>query len=171
MKIEIKKLKQINITPNQFIILNLIKNKKTSDLFWDIEKDLVSLQEKGLIKDEELTSKALTLFNKQNFTEWFNKWLALWPTQNMPGGYRVSGNSMQSRLRMAKFTNDFPNYDLDIIFKATQNYLKDRENNNWTFIKKNAKFIYDNEGSVLEQECQSIINNDNNVNTTNTIDL
>jgi hypothetical protein len=62
---------------------------------------------------------------------------------------------------MSKFRKEhFEKYNSEIIIKATKLYLKEQEKNKWAFTKKNVKFIYDENGSMLENYCERIIDGD-----------
>lgn len=157
VKVDINFLHKHDLSPNEYIILYCFYNDIT--IKWNYEKDLENLFIKKYIDEKTrlLTEKSVSLFSK-NFNDWLNDWRALWPTHLLPGGYRVSGNTVQVYRRMKKFMNDFPEFTPEIIIKATKKYIDNCRINNYRYMKKNAKFIYDNETSTLEQECLALIN-------------
>ena len=100
--------------------------------------------------------------NKDDVNVWIDEWLALFPTDLMSKGiltYSVSGNKAACITRMKRFLREHKNYDKEIIMKATQRYLDYQKQKNWQYTKKNSKFIYDNDGSILEQFCEDVVNN------------
>ena len=116
-------------------------------------------------------STSSTLSQPAHIGKWFMKWMKLWPSHVMPGRYRISGNTMSCGNKMTKFVKTFPQYTPEIIMEATKNYLSKQEEGNWHYTKKNAKFIFDADGSVLEQECENILNGDSYVRKTNSISI
>ena len=109
--------------------------------------------------------------NKKLFNEWLAEWLALWPTHMLSGGYRVSGNTMECKKRMGRFLRNFPSFDKELIMQATKNYLENQEQQGWAYTKKNSKFIFDSETSVLEQECNALLSGEDTAPQSNTFDL
>lgn len=98
---------------------------------------------------------------------WMAKWVNKWPTASITMlDYAVSGNTKACQNRMLKFVKDFnsimgTDYEvdviLDIIDQATDRYLDEQDAKYWQMTKKNAKFISDMNGSVLEEYCRQII--------------
>lgn len=150
MKIEIDTdvLKEKGLSPSEYVILYLISQGITD---FQNETLINSLINKGYLVD----GKSTLSFNNSNCKNWIKDWLLLWPT-GIFNGYRVSGNSAEVTNRMSKFIKEHPEYDKDIIFKATENYLSEKKKNNYQFIKKNSKFIKDADGSALEAECEAV---------------
>ncbi len=151
-------LKKKDLSPNEFVSLYMIFHSiKYDHDDWSIK----SLQTKDWIDvDRRIIDQNMTenFFNQPaNLKEWMISWIKMWPSFMMPGGYRVSGNTLSCIKKMDKFIKEFPEYPQDIIIKATENYLKKQEQMGWKYTKKNAKFILDSDGSVLEQECQDIL--------------
>lgn len=149
--INLEELKEYDLTPNQQVLLKAIKSNNLDLIFWDYSNDLEELKTKGYYPTEKIIN-SMKNFNFHNFVI---EWMKLWPTHELPGGYRVSGNTMEVTKRMKKFLTAF-NYSPDIIIQATKNYLEARRFQNWVYTKKNSKFIYDSDGSMLEQECQAL---------------
>jgi hypothetical protein len=133
--------------------------EKNIDIFWDDKEDLLYLHKTGYISDDQLTEKAIKIFSNNNFNSWMKEWLLLWPTEVLSNGYRVSGNTLQCVSNMNRFLINFPEYTKEDVTEATKRYLTQRESDNWKYVKKNAKFINDSEGSTLEAECQALKEN------------
>jgi hypothetical protein len=120
-----------------------------------LNRGLIQINYKG---DITVTSKGRSLISEDS--SWISEWIALWPTNlSRIIGYSVSGNTEACKIRMNKFISSFPEYNKEIIMKATNKYLKEQELKGWAFTKKNVKFISDREGSMLEAYCKDIINN------------
>jgi|688.fasta_scaffold401225_4 hypothetical protein len=153
MKIEIdlNYLKENNLSPTEYVVLYLI-NKGLND--FQNTQILESLERKGFLKDGLVVSIEPV---KLNCKEWIDKWLDLWPTLITPQNYRISGNKTEVINRMNKFIKEY-DYSPDVIFEATKKYLNRKKAENYNFTKKNTKFIKDTDGSILEQECNAIIN-------------
>lgn len=119
------------------------------------------LENRGLIvntNDEYfLTDKGKAFLKDNSDFNWIYDWLKLWPTNlKKQIGYTVSGNTDAVFNRMKRFQARF-GYSPTTIIKATQKYLKEQENANWEYTKKNSKFILDKDGSLLEDYCKKII--------------
>lgn len=155
INVNLQELKEYNLTPNQYVLLKCIKSNSLNLITWDYSKDYEILQTNGYISFNN--TKQLASNKNFDFNVFIIEWMKLWPTFELPGGYRVSGNSLEVKKRMKKFFINHPEYNDDIILKATSNYLNNKKLHNWAYTKKNSKFIYDVDGSMLEQECQAIV--------------
>lgn len=99
-----------------------------------------------------------------------NKFIPLFPLPSVTGlTYSVTGNTDQCKVRMKKFIKDFNKlFNLkysqaeifNIILQATGDYLNERQALGWGFTKKNVKFIYDDNGSELENRVRAILNDE-----------
>lgn len=162
IEINVKFLIDNELSANQYLYLYCLNEKINNDYFKYITS-LLSLDEysdllnKRFINLNGLEVRGINLFNNNSVNEWIEEWLNLWPTEVLHG-YRVSGNTLQVYKKMKIFCKKFPNFDKDLILKATTNYLKRKRNEGWGFTKKNSKFIFDTEGSTLEQECIALLN-------------
>ena len=102
--------------------------------------------------------------------EWMAQWIRKWPTQSITMlDYAVSGNTAACTKRMKAFVKEFNSvFDveystdrvLEIIDDATDRYLEQQEERFWEMTKKNSKFIKDINGSVLEEYCRKVIENE-----------
>lgn len=149
IQVDLKELLKLDLSPSEYCALIIIDKKALMD--YPIGNTIfTSLKEKGWIDDSKNILKVYK--NTYNIDEWVN----LWPTKVLPGGYRVSGNTYDCDERMKKFIRKY-GYSWEIIMKATKNYLRRQESKGWSMTKKNNKFIYDQDGSVLADECEFII--------------
>jgi hypothetical protein len=165
--VDINSLKESELTPNEYILMKAIKSDNLKCIYWDYSKDYDSLVVKGYIShnDKVLTS------TKKEINAFIAEWLELWPKHLLPGNYRISGNTIQVHKRMNTFLKNFKHFDQEIIMEATKKYLSKKEKENWVYTKKNVKFIYDEEGSTLEQECLALLSDaDKNIKQ-NSVDL
>lgn len=168
LTINLQELKEYDLTPNQYFLLKCIKAHNLDYIFWDYSADYEILQTKGYIPFDK--SKQVVNSDKFNFPNFINEWMSLWPTFELPGGYRVSGNTMEVKKRMKTFFKNHPEYTPEQILSATNNYLSSKKIQNWAYTKKNSKFIYDADGSMLEQECQALVSGNSAVRD-NTVNL
>jgi len=100
--------------------------------------------------------------------EWIQRWISKWPSPSITGlTYSVSGNTAACIRNMKRFIRDFNGtfnlqYELEeiekVIDEATDLYLEEKEYDGWEFTKKNAKFILDSNGSVLETYIRQVLN-------------
>lgn len=158
-KNEIKILIELNFIEFDNINEGFFKLKKS---IWSSTinslKTIVNNKTKSIIQSKTQVDKTVTI----EVLEWLNEWLDLFPKGlNKIIGYDVHGNKNECHKRMSKFRKDnFEIYNKDIIIKATKLYLNEREKERWQYCKKNVKFIYDENGSMLENYCDRIIRND-----------
>ncbi len=99
-----------------------------------------------------------------------DKYIPLFPLPSETGlSYSVTGNTDQCKVRMKKFIKEFNKlFNLkytqaeifNVILIATQDYLNEKRALGWGFTKKNVKFIYDENGSELENRVRSVLNNE-----------
>jgi hypothetical protein len=113
-------------------------------------------------KENKLSKSNYEKSAKLDVISWIDEWLILFPKGlNKIIGYDVHGNKTECTNRMSKFRRDnFEKFNKDTIIKATKLYLKERERERWQFTKKNVKFIYDENGSMLDNYCERIIDGD-----------
>lgn len=162
INVNIVKLREMGVTPNEYITLHLINTNNKELDFWADAQLYDSLKSKGLIKNFK---------NKSNNLLWvIEEWLPLWPTEITPQGYRVSGNSITCLNKMENFCLHNPQYTKDIILEATANYLNRKASSKYNYTKKNHKFIYDKDTSDLKLECEIVLKKQTKTNS-NIIDL
>lgn len=158
-KEEIKILLNLNLIEIDGINEGLFKLKKS---IWSNTinslKTIINNKTQSIIKSKTQVDKTVAV----EVLEWINDWLELFPKGlNKTLGYDVHGNKNECHKRMSKFRKDnFELYNKDIIMKATKLYLNEREKEKWQFCKKNVKFIYDENGSMLENYCDRIVRGD-----------
>lgn len=157
------------------ILLDYIK---THDKF-DIE-EIKTLEEQEWIrlikKDEKITFENLQIQEKfsifvENKTieekDWISDWFNIFPQRIKSGGYYVKSDINGCRKKMKKFMSIYPEYDKDIIMKATTNYVKHCEYKGYQYMKIAPYFIEKDGISMLAGECEAIINNSDDYNNDN----
>lgn len=165
--LDLSSLKESELTPNEFVLMKAIKSNKLEEVYWNYSADYDNLAAKGYISHSDNVLKS----TKKEVNAFILEWLELWPKHLLPGDYRVSGNTMAVHKRMNVFLKSFKHFDQDLIMEATKRYLDKKQKENWNFTKKNVKFIYDEEGSTLEQECLALLSDaDKNIKQ-NAVDL
>lgn len=159
-KKEIKILQNLDIIEFDPINQGLLKIKAPYSLWSNTLNTMkIILANKG---QNKVTKSNLEKVAKVEIIEWIDKWLALFPKgMNKKLGYDIHGNKSECINRMSKFRRDnFDKYNSETIILATKLYLKEQERNKWAFTKKNVKFIYDENGSMLENYCERIVDGD-----------
>ena len=169
----------IPISKGLAYLFSLYYNEK--DTTW-IDKDIVAtIQILGIVKIVDgLPTFKIPIFEQKQlkpFTRAISKtdiedfvktkYIPLWPTRKDTGlTYDVSGNTNACIDRMTKFINDFnKTFDktlelseiMSLIHMATEMYIAVRRVNNYAYTKKNVKFIYDEQGSELENTIRRIL--------------
>ena len=157
---EIKILKNLNIIEFDPINQGLLKIKAPYSLWSNTLNTMkVILANKG---QNKVAKSNLEKVAKVEIIEWIDTWLVLFPKgMSKKLGYDIHGNKSECLNRMSKFRRDnFDKYNSETIILATKLYLKEQERNKWAFTKKNVKFIYDENGSMLENYCERIVDED-----------
>lgn len=159
-KDEIKQLQSLNIIEFDTINEGLFKLKSPYSLWSNTLNTMkIIMANKG---QNKIAKSNLEKVAKVEIIEWIDKWLALFPKgMSKKLGYDIHGNKSECLNRMSKFRRDnFDKYNSETIILATKLYLKEQERNKWAFTKKNVKFIYDENGSMLENYCERIVDGD-----------
>lgn len=126
-----------------------ISNIKVQELFidkFDLNKE--SFVEEMINKSKKSSSKII---------DWFDEWYALWPSIMGSGGYRIKGDRRGCIRRLEKFTKDYPEYNKDIIMKATKEYVDRCKANRYRYMQLAHYFIYKNNISSLASYCEAIV--------------
>lgn len=159
-KDDIKQLQLLNIIEFDEINEGLFKLKVPYN-FWSntLNTMRIIMTNKG---QNKIAKSNLEKVAKIEIYDWIDEWLVLFPKgMNKKLGYDIHGNKSECINRMSKFRRDnFDKYNKETIIKATKLYLKEQERNKWAFTKKNVKFIYDENGSMLENYCDKVIDGD-----------
>lgn len=159
-KKDIKILQNLNIIEFDPINQGLLKIKAPYSLWSNTLNTMkIILANKG---QNKVAKSNLEKVAKVEIIEWIDDWLALFPKgMNKKLGYDIHGNKSECINRMSKFRRDnFDKYNSETIILATKLYLKEQERNKWAFTKKNVKFIFDENGSMLENYCERIVDGD-----------
>lgn len=159
-KKDIKILQNLDIIEFDPINQGLLKIKAPYSLWSNTLNTMkIILANKG---QNKVAKSNLEKVAKVEIIEWIDKWLTLFPKgMSKKLGYDIHGNKSECLNRMSKFRRDnFDKYNSEIIILATKLYLKEQERNKWAFTKKNVKFIYDENGSMLENYCERIVDGD-----------
>ena len=157
---EIKILRNLNIIEFDEVNEGLFKLKPPNSLWSNTLNTMkIILDNKGKTK---IAKSNLEKVAKVEIVDWIDDWLALFPKGfSKILGYDIHGNKSECLNRMSKFRRDnFDKYNSETIILATKLYLKEQERNKWAFTKKNVKFIYDENGSMLENYCERIVDGD-----------
>lgn len=167
-KLDTKFFIPYQIEIKNLINLNIIELDSVNEGFLKIKNSLWSSTINSIFsimanKKEAKASKSnYEKTAKVEVVQWIDEWLSLFPKGlNKIIGYDIHGNRTECINRMSKFRRDnFDRFNKDTIIKATKLYLKERERERWQYSKKNVKFIYDENGSMLDNYCERIIEND-----------
>lgn len=161
IQLDLDELIKLNLSPSEYCGLIIIE--KDSLIHYPIGNAiLTSLKSKGWIDDNN------SIIKDYKPKEKIDRWIDLWPTHLLPSGYRVSGNYADCKDRMNRFIKKY-GFSWDIIMEATKNYLLRQESVNWKMTKKNVKFIYDLQGSVLADECEAVLRGEGTQDRNNSI--
>lgn len=90
-----------------------------------------------------------------NPKEWVEEWCLLYPQDIKWNGNYIRAKPNEVINKLVKFCKTFPHYTKNIIFAATNAYLKQQKERNWEYTKRAVYFIgKQGEPSLLEQYCE-----------------
>lgn len=94
----------------------------------------------------------------EKVNNWIEEWLALWPKEIKSGGETIQSPSKWCVNKMQKLVDNNPVYTKQLIFAATQLYLKERERDNYFSVKRATYFIDKlGQGSTLQTYCEQLL--------------
>lgn len=182
IEIDTDQLIELGITPNQYVNIYLLELKDIDTIkgFMDIngedytKKDFYNLYIKDLItneidenNEEELNIENLKL-NKniqqqilekeRKFLDFVNSYYELFPKGVKTGNLFVKSNKAKCGSKLKKFIQNHKEYTEEIILQATKNYIEYCKRKNYEFMKTAFYFIDKDGVSILESECENILN-------------
>lgn len=120
----------------------------------DFIKSSISKYELYTIHNVELSIRGLELF-KEGIDDWIREWRELWPKGITSGGYPVRSDLPGITKKMKSFLRK-NSYSKEEIILATKLYLKEREENSWSYMKLAGYFIEKDGESVLASFCDRV---------------
>lgn len=174
------KLKQFNLTPNQFYVLYSIKHSLKTDNFINMSLELARLKNDKWVKDDnKLSSKAKVLVTQieeyfktekkknavnlmgSNCSDKIKEYSEIFPKFKLPSGKYARTNIKTLEAAFTWFFKNF-DYDWNLILKATKMYVEEYEMNNYKYMRTSQYFIrkqmtdksYE---SPLADYCQALI--------------
>lgn len=84
------------------------------------------------------------------------EWLNLFPSDVRWNNVLIKSKVDECVNKMQKFLKTYPQYNKELIFAATKNYLALQQSKGWEYTRQ-AKYFIDKQGhgSLLEQYCES----------------
>lgn len=125
---------------------NLKTTIKFKELFLDIRG--------SSLPDEEEIEKKKKVIKNDN---WMKDWYDLFPRGIKNGQYPIKGDRKGCFNKLNKFVKDYPEYSIDIIMKATKNYIDQSRLNNYRFMQQAHYFVSKNNMSTLSSYCEMIL--------------
>lgn len=153
------RLIQEGLTPNSFYVLYCIREKIVPNKFVHKELECKRLQtDQWLDESLELTDKSIIFMTEidgyfkrakkktskdlmgQNFMQSIEAYVNIFPNKKLSSGKyaRVPAKNLENAFRW--FFENY-NYDWDIVFKATERYVKEYEGRNYDYMRTCQYFI------------------------------
>jgi hypothetical protein len=179
-----------DITFQQYLFLYMLSNKEDQLMVnyhnkvgsYEVKKDIIApLETKGYLIDENTDSSTLYIHNlkvtnkflidaklKQvnlEVANWIKEWLDLFPKGVKTSGYYVKTDLTGCRTKMLRFVKNNPQFNKDVIFEATNAYIKDMEQRNFDRMKLAPYFIEKDGISMLAGYCDQVLNSEESPNT------
>lgn len=108
-----------------------------------------------IIKNQNINTKDLVVKNyKGDFDSFVNAYYELFPTKVRQGNLLVRSDKTSCAKKLKKFIKEYPEFDYDIILKATANYINKCSKDGYRYIKVSHYFIYKDNVSTLASECE-----------------
>lgn len=172
MNIELNKLVESKLDPNDYIVLLYLNMNSKEELWFNYETSLESLTKKKYIdENRNLTSKAKKLFQSSILDLQFHeskkiedkaltmatiKFIQIFPPIILPSGSPARGGLLIVKNRLKSFIENYQ-YDWDIIYSAANNYVKRYAEKNYKFMRNCPNFIFNSQGeSLLALECDIV---------------
>jgi len=154
------------------ILKNYLKNTNESKYIISFENleccvsaliETFNFLEIELIPAEEQSEEFNDFFEANdklaNEKKFIVEWYDLWPIGVRSGNYLVRSGIKPVTTKMLKFKKEHKHLSDEIIYKATEDYIKRFKLKNYAFIKTASYFIYKDGESVLEAECEKYLSN------------
>ena len=178
INIDVNRLIRLNLTIEEYLICHILQineiegyrvytkqvgkpGKYLFDRLFNKEYIRIKDEEKSKynLKNVELTKKFHEGMKKKStmVDDWIDEWLDLWPRGMKSGGYYIRGNRRVVLFKMKLFTKVYPEFNKEVIFNATKQYLNRMAADGFRYSKLSQYFIMKENVSVLADECQAIL--------------
>lgn len=186
IEIQTKHINYLQLTVNDIFIINCYEEKNTNLLDAAIKKDesvkqaLETLIEREVLMPSNssyIVSEAYrnALFSnkkaKIDLNELVKEFRDLFPKGKNSGGYPYKGDKQGCMKKMSKFLKNNPEFDKELILKATKAYVNSKRKDNFAYMHLPHYFIEKNNVSVLASLCEDILENGETSVMTNVINL
>lgn len=174
LQIDLKKLVEHNLTPNEFVFLVFLNENR--EIYYKLSKEAIDklvFDSWIRISDNNfiLRPKFNSIFNESIKTKeiildkvvenWIDSWRELFPSGVKSGGRPVRGDKQGVLKKMKKFVKQNPNIPINTIFKATKNYVISKKLDNWNFMTCADYFIEKNNISLLSSFIEDLSESNN----------
>lgn len=178
--VEIEELEEYGLTPNQYYLAYLIKQrdleaiKKLKTLYkkeLQFNEDLLTLAKQNYLKtsDGSLTKVVLKdcsivdifedLEPKTDWDTFVSQFRDIFPKGTMTSGFYVRSSYKDCSKKLAKFIKEY-GFDEETILKATKSYVDRFRLKNYSYMKTASYFILKDKESVLASECEMVNDSD-----------
>lgn len=120
-----------------------LSNLKVTDRFID-----VFLEDPPVLKSAK---------GSETVEGWIDEWYELFPKGVRSGSYPIKSGKKGCLIKLKKFVKEYPEFNKDIIIKATKDYIRHSAMNNYKFMQLADYFIYKNNKSTLASSCELIM--------------
>ena len=94
---------------------------------------------------------------KEKVEDWIDEWYELWPKGVKSGGSVLVRSDKNGCLnKMKKFVKQNPDFNKDIIIRATKDYINHLRMSNFAFIQAAHYYIFKNDISNLASACEDV---------------
>lgn len=170
--LDTKSIKELGMTPNEYVYLAFLVNNLECDLFLGIayarlvEMDLITLDKK---RKPTPTQKTFDLFQipvqgvtvptdpRMDVPSWIEEYREIFPKGVRSGGYPVRGSKAGCLKKMEKFVKTHPHYTKDMILEVTKAYVERKSRQMYQHMKLADYFIEKDGVSMLSAECDEYL--------------
>ncbi len=157
-----KKLKEFNISPNEFVYLSYKYHNIKEDFNFNEHISIRILKKNEYLdKNGDLTDKSINLFNDSNEKDYIQKFRELFPKGILPNGRPARSTYKELNDKLSWFNINY-SYSWDIILKATEEYVNYYLKQDYKFMQTASNFISKQnsdkiKSSALAEWCEKVI--------------
>lgn len=159
------KLKQIGLSPNEFTVLSFMNKNIIEKFNFNEHLSKRILRKNGFLdKEDNFTQKSKELFNNTDIEDPIKSFREIFPKGVLPNGRLARSTYQELDNKFKWFTKNY-DYSWNLIIKATKEYVKYFEKQNYRYMQTASNFISKQDvdrvkSSTLAEWCEKMKSGD-----------